>query len=158
LSEPTPIVADHGNALGSEPLTEQLQAVVFHARLIAIAIGRTVADPPKELAALFRPSVQGFLISEFKYDPAKEIAKLEMPVLIVQGTTDVQITVEDAKCLAAAKKDSKLVIIEGMNHTLKSASTQAEQSKAYFDPSLPLAPRLAEEIAAFLREALAKPH
>jgi uncharacterized protein len=122
-----------------------------------LAAGRLVADPPKDLGALFRPSVQPFLISKFKYDPAQELAKLKMPVLIVQGTTDVQTRVEDAKVLAAAKKDAKLLILEGMNHTLKNTSTQAEQARAYFDPSLPLAPKLAEEIATFLRQALTKP-
>jgi uncharacterized protein len=122
-----------------------------------LVAGRSVADPPTELASLFRPSVQPFLISKLKYDPAQEMAKLEMPVLIVQGTTDLQTMAEDAKVLAAAKKDAKLVIIEDMNHTLKKASTRAEQDKAYLDPSLPLAPKLAEEIATFLRKELATP-
>ena len=121
-----------------------------------LVAGRTVADPPKELAALFRPSVQPFLISKFKYSPAKELAKLTIPVLIVQGTTDLQTMVKDAKVLAAAKKDANLVIIEGMNHTLRKASTDAEQKKAYFDTSLPLAPMLTEEIATFLRQTLTK--
>lgn len=84
------------------------------------------------------------------------MAKLEIPVLIVQGTTDLQIKVEDAKALAAAKKDAKLVIIKGMNHTLRLASTLQEQMKAYYNTSLPLAPTLADEIAAFLTKALAK--
>jgi pimeloyl-ACP methyl ester carboxylesterase len=121
-----------------------------------LVAGRTVADTPKELASLFRPGVQPFLISKFKYDPARELARLEMPVLIVQGTTDVQTAVEDAKVLAAAKKDAKLVLIDGMNHMLRNASTPAEQAKTYFDPSLPLAPRVSDEIATFLRPALAK--
>jgi pimeloyl-ACP methyl ester carboxylesterase len=122
-----------------------------------LVAGRTVADPPKALAGLFRPSVQPFLISKFKYDPAKELARLEMPVLIVQGTTDVQTGVEDARVLAAARKEAKLVLIEGMNHLLKKASTQLEQARAYFDPTMPLAPDLTEEIATFLRRALVKP-
>jgi len=121
-----------------------------------LVAGRTVADPPKELASLFRPTVQPFLISKFKYDPAQELARLEMPVLIVQGTTDVQTAVEDAKVLAAAKKDAKLVLIDGMNHTLRKASTPAEQARAYVDPSVPLAPQVSDEIATFLRRALAK--
>jgi hypothetical protein len=75
----------------------------------------------------------------------------------VQGTTDVQTMVEDAKVLAAAKKDSKLVIIEGMNHVLKKASTQMEQLKTYYDPSVPLAPHVIEEIATFLQQVFAKP-
>jgi hypothetical protein len=122
-----------------------------------LVAGRIVADPPRELAALFRPSVQPFLISKLKYDPAVEIARVDVPVLIVQGTTDVQSAVEDAKILAAANKEAKLVIIEGMNHTLRKASTSVEQFRAYYDPTLPLAPKLVEEIAGFLRGALAKP-
>jgi uncharacterized protein len=122
-----------------------------------LVAGRIVADPPKELAALFRLTVQPYLISQFKYDPAEEMAKLDIPVLIVQGTTDVQIKVEDAKALAAAKKDAKLVIIEGMNHTLRLASTQSEQIKAYYETTQPLAPKLAGEIGAFLTKTLVKP-
>jgi pimeloyl-ACP methyl ester carboxylesterase len=121
-----------------------------------LVAGRRVAEIPKELTSLFRPSVQPFLISKFKYDPAQELAKLKMPVLIVQGTTDLQSRVEDAKALAEARKDAKLLLIEGMNHTLRKASTQAEQTKAYFDPSLPLAPGLADDIATFLQQALRK--
>jgi pimeloyl-ACP methyl ester carboxylesterase len=82
--------------------------------------GRTVPDPPRELAALFRPNVQPFLISKLKYDPAREIAKLKIPVLIVQGTTDVQSSVEDAKVLTAAKKDAKMVLLEHEPHAEES--------------------------------------
>jgi pimeloyl-ACP methyl ester carboxylesterase len=122
----------------------------------AIVAGRPVADVPKELAALFRPSVQAYLTSYFKYDPAKEIATAGVPVLIVQGTTDVQISMEDAKRLAKARKGARLVVIKDMNHVLKLATTTEEQRKAYFDPSVKLAPRLVPEVAAFLRESLGK--
>jgi len=119
-----------------------------------LSAGRTVAEPPILLAALFRPSIQPYLISWFKYDPAREIAALEVPVLIVQGSTDIQITADDAKRLAAAKKDAKLVEIEGMNHVLKRATTPAEQQKSYGDPSLPLVPELLKELVPFLKEKL----
>jgi fermentation-respiration switch protein FrsA (DUF1100 family) len=105
---------------------------------------------------LFRPSVQPYLISYFKYDPAREIARLQVPVLIIQGTTDLQTPVDEAKRLAGAKKDARLCIIEGMNHVLKRASTAAEQRAAYSDPAVPLEPRLVEEVSAFLSKALGK--
>ena len=41
-----------------------------------------------------------------------------------------------------------------MNHMLKRASTDAEQKAAYSDPSLPLEPRLIEEMYGFLNKAL----
>jgi pimeloyl-ACP methyl ester carboxylesterase len=122
-----------------------------------LAAGRTVADTPKELAALFRPSVQPYLISYFKYHPAREIARLEVPVMIVQGTTDLQTPVDEAKLLAKAKKDAQLSVIEGMNHVLKRATTDEEQTAAYLDRSVALEPMLVEEVSKFLNKALQKP-
>jgi len=120
-----------------------------------LVAGRTVTDVPKDLAALYRPSVQPYLISWFKYDPVREIATLEVPVLIVQGTTDLQISVDDAKQLAAAKKDAKLRLIDGMNHVLKHATLPVEQQAAYTDPSLPIKTQAVEEITAFLTTEIA---
>lgn len=106
---------------------------------------------PGMLAALFRPSVQPYLMSWFKYDPPAEIAKLTIPVMIVQGSTDLQVTAEDAKRLAAAKPDAKVLTIDGMNHVLKMASgTRAEQMATYTDGSIPIVPGLVEEIVRFV--------
>jgi uncharacterized protein len=120
-----------------------------------LVAGRTVTDIPKDLAALYPPSVQPYLISWFKYDPVREIAALETPVLIVQGTTDRQISVDDSKRLAAAKKDAKLRLIDRMNHVLKHATTPAEQEAAYVDPSLPIQAQAVEEITGFLSTEMA---
>jgi len=120
-----------------------------------LVAGRTVMEIPEELTALYRPSVQPYLISWFKYDPLREIAALEVPVLIVQGTTDLQISIEDAKRLAAAKKNAKLRLIDGMNHVLKHATLPAEQQAAYTDPSLPIKAQAVEEIIAFLTTEIA---
>lgn len=114
-----------------------------------LAAGRTV-DAPDELAALFRPSVQPFLISLFKYDPAREVESLQVPVLIVQGTTDLQVTVVDAERLAAANPQAKLLIVKGMNHVLKPATNSVEQTAAYYLP-VPIDPKVPGVIADFLR-------
>jgi uncharacterized protein len=114
--------------------------------------GRTVGDVPKELGALFRPSVQPYLISWFKYDPAAEIAKVSVPVLIVQGTTDIQVTVDDANRLAAAKPDATLLIVQGMNHVLKAApADRAANVATYSDASLPLKAELMPALVSFVR-------
>lgn len=114
--------------------------------------GKTVENVPQALAALFRPSVQPYLISWFKYDPSKEIAKLSVPVLITQGTTDIQVGVDDARLLAKAKPTAKLLIIEGMNHVLKDVPAERDkQIKSYSDPTLPVSPRLVNEISSFIK-------
>ncbi|MDH3283173.1 MAG: alpha/beta hydrolase [Acidobacteriota bacterium] len=140
-----------------EQLARKLPPTLMEAceRIIGeLAAGRTVDDTPVELFALFRPSVQPYLISVFRYEPTKEIVELAAPALIVQGETDLQVKVADAELLAAAKPDARLVVVEGMNHVLKTAGTLAEQQAAYTDPSLPLTPGLVDQIAAFLTETL----
>ena len=74
--------------------------------------GDTIGNVPKELYAFFRPSLQPYMISWFRYDPPAEIKKLKMPVLIIQGDMDIQISVNDAELLAKANKKAKLRIIK----------------------------------------------
>jgi len=113
--------------------------------------GETVDSVPPLINALFRPSIQPYLISCFKYDPAVEIPEVKCPVLIIQGTTDIQIQVEDAKKLAAANANSELVIIEGMNHILKEAdANRLLNMRTYGDPDLQLKQGLIESITSFI--------
>lgn len=119
--------------------------------LAALKSGKTIDDVPAPLLALYRPSVQPYLISWFRFDPSAEVRKLKVPVLVVQGTTDIQVTVDDARSLAAAASDSKLEIVEGMNHVLKLvAADRGKQMASYGDPSLPVAPRVIDAIASFV--------
>jgi pimeloyl-ACP methyl ester carboxylesterase len=118
------------------------------ARLVA---GRTADSISPSLAAIFRPSVQPYLISWFRYDPSAELRKLGVPVLIAQGTTDIQVSVEDARLLAKADPKATLVIVDGMNHVLKMVpADQSAQVKSYSDPALPVAPQLIDAIATFV--------
>ncbi|WP_437735726.1 alpha/beta hydrolase [Sorangium sp. So ce1335] len=113
--------------------------------------GQPVEDVPTSLMSLFRPSVQPYLISWMKYDPAAEIQAVTAPVLLLQGTTDTQVNVEDAELLAGARPDAELVVVEGMSHTLKAATlSSASQNAAYTDPSLPVVPRVLEALEAFI--------
>jgi fermentation-respiration switch protein FrsA (DUF1100 family) len=96
--------------------------------------------------------VQPYLISWMRYSPTEQIAALKLPVLIVQGTTDIQVDAGQARALQAARPDAKLVIIPGMNHVLKEVPADPQRQLAsYGDPALPLAPLLSDAIAGFLR-------
>lgn len=113
--------------------------------------GRQVESVPSTLERLFRRSVQPYEISWFKYNPAQEIAKLTVPVLILQGSTDIQVSIEDAKLLAGANPAETLVVLEGMNHVLKQVpADMREQRSSYGDPSLPLHPGLKKELADWI--------
>jgi surfactin synthase thioesterase subunit len=107
---------------------------------------------PLALMSLFRPSVQPYLISWFRYDPAAEIAKLNVPVLIVQGDRDVQVNAAEAQRLAEHATDGRLVIIEGMNHVFKASAMDGDaQRKTYMDGSLPMVGKLPQTIGDFIQ-------
>lgn len=114
--------------------------------------GQTAATVPKELAAFYRPSVQPYLVSWFKYVPAERIGALDMPVLIVQGTTDVQVAVSEAEALKTARPQARLLLVPGMNHVLKLVEGGlAEQIPSYSNPALPVAPGLIASLVDFLK-------
>ena len=120
-----------------------------------LRLGETADDVNPLLYSLFRPSVQPYLISWFKYDPAAEIARLKIPVLIIQGTTDIQVSLEDANILAKANPNTILKIINGMNHIFKtSAPDRMKNIETYNQPDLPVKAELTEAITDFVMKEL----
>jgi pimeloyl-ACP methyl ester carboxylesterase/predicted N-acetyltransferase YhbS len=113
--------------------------------LLALEQGRLVDDTPVQLTSLYRPSVQPYLVSWFRYVPAEEIKGLRIPCLILQGDADVQVPVSEARALKAAAPQAQLQILQGMNHVLKLAGDA--------DPAPPLAPELGQRLARFLADA-----
>jgi alpha-beta hydrolase superfamily lysophospholipase len=131
------------------PILEQAFAA-----LDALESGRRVdaAAMNPALLPLFGPKVQGFLISLLSADPAALARHVRLPVLIVQGDKDLQVTVEDAQLLHAADPKAKLAIVPGANHVLKAVTSpdRAANLATYADPSLPLAPGIVNAVAAFV--------
>lgn len=126
--------------------------------LTELRAGRRVTGVSPVLAALFRPSVQPFLISAIKYDPAQLIRTVKAPVLIVQGERDLQVTPDDARRLSAADPRAKLLLIPGMNHLLKQVGDDlALNQRSYGDPTVPLSPALLPAVVPFLKTSLGKP-
>lgn len=119
--------------------------------LASLEQGKLAAEVPRPLMAFYRPAIQPYLISWMRYVPATHLAALRMPVLIVQGTTDIQVGVDQAQALKAARPDAQLAIIDGMNHVLKAVPANTPDPVAsYGDPALPLHPQLMPAIIEFL--------
>ena len=121
----------------------------------SLKAGRTVEGVMPQLNSLFRPSVQPYLISWFRYDPAELIARVQCPVLVVQGDKDLQVTMEDADGLCAACPAARKAVIQGMNHVLKTTDTmemQVQVIKTYMDPTLPLHRDLMPPVVAFIKD------
>lgn len=103
------------------------------------------------LSSLFRKSVQPYLRSWIALDPLQEIQKLEMPILILNGTKDMQVKTTEAELLKAARPDAQLHIITNMNHIFKEIEgDSAENLATYNDASLPVMPELIDTIDKFL--------
>lgn len=129
-----------------EPLRGQALAI-----LAELEAGRPVTDVPPQLAALYRPSVQPYMISWLPLDPAAMVAAYDGPVMIGQGTTDIQFGMTDARTMATARPDAHLVVWDGVNHVLKLApADRAANIATYRDPTLPLAPGVVDDIAGFI--------
>jgi len=123
------------------------------ALLDSLQAGQTSLNVPVPLRQVFRPTVQPYLISLLRQDPAAAFAQLKVPALIIQGRNDVQVDVADAELLKAAKPDAQLVLIDGMHHTLRiSPRDISGQRETYQNPELPLARELGQRIVAFIRQ------
>ena len=113
--------------------------------------GKIVNNVDPSLYSLFRLSVQPYTISAFKYDPQIEIQKLVIPILIVQGTNDIQVSIENAKRLSKATPKSKLVFIDKMNHIFRAVEGDRQANlETYNNFNLPLADGLVKEISNFI--------
>lgn len=156
------LVAAPGRPMGVV-LREQLRANLADASVLDDALAAIDAlergervdvaglDPSLQ-GMFFSAAVQDFLIDAFARDPAALIADVKLPVLIVQGGADLQVGVPDAEALSRAQPAADLVLLPGMNHVLKEvpAGDPAANLAAYGDPSLPLAPGLAEAVVEFV--------
>ena len=150
-------VAGVGRSAGlvlREQINGKLPAPLFQANekiLRELEAGRTTEDVPPALKSMYRASVQPYLISWFKHNPMEIVASIKEPILICQGTTDIQVAVEEAEALKKAAPTAKLVFIQGMNHVLKSvAADPAKQTASYSDPALPINPELMKNIIEFV--------
>jgi len=91
------------------------------------------------------------LISWFRYNPVVEVTRLKIPVLIVQGERDLQVSKSDAMALANADPHADLVLIPHMNHVLKDVGASRQDNlAAYKDPSIPLDQQLITQLNSFI--------
>ena len=131
-----------------EQLDRQLpddQKPAAFAAIDATAAGKPLGDVPPNLMALFRPSIQPYMRSEFALDPAAMAATLKIPTLILQGDADKNVSVADAKALARARPDATLKIEAGVNHSQRIAKDDPGSGP------FPLAPGLVDTIAQFVK-------
>lgn len=125
-----------------------------HSILQTLKSGRLHAQVDPALMPLFRPSVQPYLISLLRQDPARAFASTRAPALILQGDRDAQVGLRDARLLHQARPDASLLIIKNMNHVLRYTAYPdlRRQLPSYNDPEQPIAAELVNALAAFINQ------
>ncbi|NRD20638.1 alpha/beta hydrolase [Winogradskyella eckloniae] len=114
--------------------------------------GKSTTDYPNELASLFGPNIQKFMINWMSYNPTEIIKTLDIPILIINGTKDLQVSVKEAELLKNANDKAQLEIIEKMNHVLfEIEGDDLENSKSYNEAFRPISPQLIATITAFIQ-------
>jgi alpha-beta hydrolase superfamily lysophospholipase len=121
----------------------------------SLKAGRMVAeeDIPAELISLFHPVVQPFLISNMRYEPTELAAKCRVPMFIVSGGRDVQVSVSNGERLHKANSAAKHRTFENMTHVLKDADTSdrvMQVMSIYTNANLALTEALAPAIVEFI--------
>ncbi len=134
--------------LKTQPKDYQYEA----SRIIdVLKTGKTTENVPDYLYNLFRPSVQPYMISWFKYDPKEEIKKVMAPTVIIHGMNDIQVSTDEAVALAQAKPKASLMVVKGMNHILKRMDENKEKNmESYNDPKLPLSVDLISGVVEYI--------
>lgn len=137
-----------------EQLANQLKGdslILCNAILDSLKLQKAYKNPPSYLNALLRESIQPYLMSWFKYDPAVELAKLNFPSLIIQGENDIQVSLVDYQKLSEVDSKNTSKLIKEMNHVLKDAPKDRNANiLTYYDPNLKLSKELMPTIISYI--------
>ena len=115
--------------------------------------GQTTTDYPPALASVFDSSIQEFMMSWMKFDPTLVIKDLDIPILLINGTKDLQVEPEEAEILHQSNENSELKLIDNMNHVLYIIEGDAqENAKSYNDPNGKISEELVKLIVDFIKK------
>lgn len=131
-----------------QPLFKESEVIID-----SLKEGKIVKNISEHLKLLFRPSVQPYLISWFKYDPSNLAANLKAPLLIIHGEKDIQIDVAESAILHNASPNSKCVIIKNMNHIFKTINGDlSENVSSYTNPDLQINEEFSRTVVNFINK------
>lgn len=130
---------------GSEP--------EIRAGIEAILSGEDIneAELPLIVTQALPPQIRDFARELLGTDPAELVAATTRPLLVLHGSSDIQISLDGLERLQEARIDAAYGLFEGMSHLLKLEEFSADgRPLSYADPSLPLHPALVGTITEFI--------
>ena len=136
-----------------DQITQMDPALVKDTKLAfeSLKKGKVTKDYPQALSGIFSPDVQPFIMSWMSYNPQELIKDLEMPILIINGTKDLQVPVSEAELLKTESSSAELKLIDNMNHVLFIIEGKdLENSKSYNESFRPISSELITELVEFI--------
>lgn len=143
--KPLDILRDNLSEL-DETLRQEAEGIVQ-----ALLEGSSYKEPSETLRDFFSPQKREWLESWLSMDPAREIAAIKAPLILVRGEMDEQVPEDEFQLLMTLRPNAVARVIPGMNYMLKKVSTVEENYDSFTNPNYPIPTELFE-----LLEALAK--
>lgn len=114
--------------------------------------GKITTDYPAALSSFFNIEIQPFIMNWMQYNPQDELKALNIPILIINGTKDLQVSVEEAKLLKEASQHAELKIIDKMNHVLFIIEgDDLENAKSYNESARTISGEMVTTILDFIK-------
>jgi hypothetical protein len=114
--------------------------------------GKTTPDYPPALSSIFNIEIQPFMMNWMRYNPQEVIKSLDIPILIINGTKDLQVSVEEANLLKEVSQHADLKIVDKMNHVLFIIEgDDLENAKSYNESARSLSQDVITAILDFIK-------
>lgn len=114
--------------------------------------GKTTSDYPPALSSLFNRDIQLFMMNWMQYDPKEIIKLLDMPIMLINGTKDLQVSINEATLLKEAADHADLKIVDKMNHVMFIIDgDDLENAKSYNESFRPISSDLVESVIEFIQ-------
>lgn len=115
--------------------------------------GEEIETISRDLSQLFRASVRPYILSWMAIDPSVVASRLKVPVVVIQGDKDIQVSVKDAIRLHELANISSYHLIKGMNHVLKYIEGDLMENRlSYMNATLPVMQELIDVIVPKIKE------
>ncbi|NMM48104.1 alpha/beta hydrolase [Marinigracilibium pacificum] len=120
--------------------------------LDTLIAGDSIRTPHILLRSIFNPQAQYFIKTWLAYDPAEVIKEVNVPVLLVSGTKDLQVKPEQVFNLTQQGSNADYIEIGDMNHVLKEIEGGYQQNLDSYYSEGPLHDMLLPSIISFIKK------
>jgi alpha-beta hydrolase superfamily lysophospholipase len=133
-----------------DSLSKELESKALEAAETLVKTGNLINVPP-DLQDFFSPARAMWLSTWLAFDPIATLKTVKIPVLLVYGSSDVQVDWKAFSKLAETKPEAVVRIVPNMNYVLKEVHSEDENYAAFTDPAYKIPVLLVDLIASYAK-------